>query len=236
MQWHPNRAHGMPSQQEMPNTVSCFWKSVKITTFWTKVDVSQPWDSLNFPKSLENKTFGPFFSCFFWFFSMQQISWKWFRKQVNLFWRPVIFRHSHIYIRSLLGTTHRLFFLCEASQSLRPLLAAGTLRQGGLYTSKSYSPKNKMNIELKQWWFQILLILSPTWENLPSWLIFLYISQIGWNHQRVMLSYFLLFSTPSHSGISGCKTWFKRFGMALPELHWNSATAKSAWFASDNHL
>ena len=137
-----NRAYGMPSQQEMPNTLSCFWKSVKITTFWTKVDVSQHWDSLNFLKPLENKTFGPFFSCFFWFCRCSKFPGSGSENKWISFGVPFFFRPSHISIRSLLGTTHRLFFFfCEASQSLRPLLAAGTLRRGGLYTSKSYSPK-----------------------------------------------------------------------------------------------
>ena len=189
MQWHPNRAYGMPSQQEMPNTLSCFWKSVKITTFWTQVDVSQRIHliSLNHRKTKHSDRFSV---VFFWCskFPGSGSENKWI-----CFGVPLFFRHSHISIRSLLGTPHRLLFFCEASQSLRPLLAAGTLRQGGLYTSKSYSPKNKMKLELKQWWFQTLLILSPTWENLPSWLC--NISQIGWNHQRIMFSYcFLVFN------------------------------------------
>ena len=110
--------YGMPSQQEMPNTLSCFWKSVKITTFWTKVDVSQHWDSLNFLKPLENKTFGRFFSCFSDFFRCSKFPGSGSENKWICFGVTLFFRHSHISIRSLLGTTHRLFFFTrQASPS-----------------------------------------------------------------------------------------------------------------------
>ena len=107
MQWHPNRAYGIPSQQEMPNTLNCFWKSVKITTFWTKVDVKQHLISLNHWKTKHSDRFSVVFSDFFRCskFPGSVSENKWI-----CFGVPLFFRHLHISIRSLLGTTHRLFF------------------------------------------------------------------------------------------------------------------------------
>lgn len=146
-----NRAYGMPSQQEMLNTLSCFWKSVKITTFWTKVDVSQHWDSLNFLKPLENKTFGPFFSCFFWFFRCSKFPGSGSENKWISFGVPFFFRPSHISIRSLLGTTHRLFFFLRG-KPVPPTTTGSRNAQtrGFVHLQKLLPQKTKMKLELKQ--------------------------------------------------------------------------------------
>ena len=36
------------------------------------------------------------------------------------------------------------------------------------------------------WWFQIFFVFTPTWGDDPIWLIFIYIFQMGWNHQLVI--------------------------------------------------